>query len=108
MIPTYNKEKNVEETQHDSELAMQLKKISDHLVFLEKKIDQLLDARREQRPSFGSKPFGQKSYGQKPYGQKPFGGPNRYGSDRPSGGPPRRHGGHFQKKFTPHHGQRPS
>ncbi len=107
----------MEETQHDGELAMQLKKISEHLVFLEKKIDQLLDARREQRPSFGSKPFG----------QKPYGGPNRYGSGRPqgshqgrtrtafyegggrpSGAPPRRQGGHFQKKFTPHHGQRTS
>lgn len=77
--------------QPDGELAMQLKRISEQLGFLEKKIDQLLAARVEHKP-FGQKPFGQKPYGQKPYGQKSFGqkpyGANRYGggSQRPDQG----------------------
>ena len=47
------------EVQTEINVAQQLKKISDHLVFLEKKIDQLLETRNSQ-----PKPFGQNRYGQ--------------------------------------------
>ncbi|HTL71288.1 MAG TPA: hypothetical protein VL404_08370 [Candidatus Eisenbacteria bacterium] len=120
------------------ELELQLKKITEQLGFLEKKIDQLLAARVEPRPFSKpfSKPYGQKPYGQKPFGQKPFGGPNKYGGPRQGGqgqgfnrnysnnqgrtrtafyegGAGAKHEGspsqgHFKKKFAPHRPHRPS
>ena len=87
----HNKEINVSETAEHShqhtEILQQLKKISEHMGFLEKKIDQLIDSRGNSRPSFG--------------GPNRFGGGNREGFRPPSRESfrPRRPGG-------PDHGTR--
>ncbi len=71
------------ETQPD--LSAQIKKISDHLVFLEKKLDTLLEQTKEKRP-FSPKFGGNRDF------QRPRNGFGRPG-ERPQY-PPRRHPTH--------------
>ncbi|OIO38847.1 MAG: hypothetical protein COT00_03320 [Candidatus Omnitrophica bacterium CG07_land_8_20_14_0_80_50_8] len=87
----------------DSQLPLQLKKIIDHLGFLEKKIDTLLEQSRPRqgfRPPFGNRGFSGAQYGNFRPHRESFG-------SRPGGrfaGP----GGHpsrpFQKRHSPHPG----
>ena len=85
------------------EASDQLKKISDQLVFLEKKIDQILESTRGQQ----RRPFGQQRYGGGPggnYQQRPRGNfrgnssGNGYGP-RPMGHRP--HGSHQGGQHNP-------
>ena len=88
----------------DSQLPLQLKRIMDHLGFLEKKIDMLLDQSKQRqgfRPPFGNRNFSGSRGNYSPQG-------NRYGGHRPEGHRPARpshySGRPFQKKHTPHQG----
>ena len=67
------------------DLSAQIKKIADHLVFLEKKLDTLLEQRQERRP-FPPKFGGNREFS----GQR---GNNFNRQDKPHYGPPRRPGG---------------
>ena len=97
----------------DSQVPVQLKKIMDHLGFLEKKIDTLLEQSR-QRPGFRP-PFGNRNFSGSRGNYRPN---NREGFSPRHGGDPQgsRHEGHrparpshysgrpFQKKHTSHQG----
>jgi hypothetical protein len=122
----FKKQKNEAETftpsdSSDNSVQGQLKKIADHLVFLEKKIDSILEQSRnqQQRRPFGQR-FGNSSgnYRPGPTAYNPRGG-NRYGHSQGSYGNARPHGsqarqgghqsynsqsgqGGFQKKFPSH------
>ncbi|MBI3316202.1 MAG: hypothetical protein HYZ87_04435 [Candidatus Omnitrophica bacterium] len=93
----------------DNSVSGQLKKISEHLVFLEKKVDMLLNQSRQQRPFSGSG-YNQGNYS-RPRSAYGHGQPNRGGFGRPQQGSGRghyghsshsgpSHSGHFQKKFV--------
>ncbi len=97
----------------DSQIPVQLKKIMDHLNFLEKKIDMLLDQSRNRqggsRPPFGNRNYSGARGNYRPnnrggFGQR-HGGDNqgnRYEGNRPhEGNRSHRPSGHFQKKHTP-------
>ena len=103
------------EVKIEADVSAQLKKIADHLVFLEKKIDTLLEKSQDRKP-YASQgyPSGNRSYGgggnyrpggnRESYGQKSY-GPGR-GDHRPAGGhygP--RHGG---PKYPSHRSGRPA
>lgn len=103
----------------DSQVPVQLKKIMDHLGFLEKKLDTLLEQSRHQggsRPGFGNRNFsGGRGGHYRPNNREGFAprhaGPsdtrgndnrgNRYEGNRPA-----RQGAHtsrpYQKKYVPH------
>ena len=96
----------------ESQIPVQLKKIIDHLGFLEKKLDTLLEQSRhrsDSRPGFGgnrnfsgARPGGYRPGNREGFGSRPSSDNrgNRYEGNRPS-----RHGSHsgrpFQKKFAP-------
>ena len=97
----------------DSQVPVQLKKIMDHLGFLEKKIDMLLDQSRhrgDSRPGFGNRnfsggrggnyrPSNREGFSQRHSGSSDNRG-NRYESHRPAR--PGHHAGKpFQKKYAP-------
>jgi len=98
----------------DSQLPLQLKKIMDHLGFLEKKIDTLLEQSRQRqggsRPPFGNRPFSGSRGNYRPNNREGF-GPRQAGDHQGN-----RHEGHrparsshysgrpFQKKHSPHQG----
>jgi len=102
----------------ESQLPLQLKKIIDHLGFLEKKIDTLLEQSRHRpgsRPPFGNRNFPGSRGNYRPNQREGFGPrqsgdnqSNRYEGNRHEGHRPARHGGHpgrhFQKKHVPHQG----
>lgn len=90
----------------DMSVQGQLKKIADHLVFLEKKIDSIIEQSRNQQPR---RPFGQRfgnssgNYRPGPSAYNPRGGGNRYGNSqgsynnsRPNHSHSRPSGGHQQ------------
>ena len=103
----------------ESHVPVQLKKIMDHLGFLEKKIDTLLEqsrGRSDSRPSFGNRNFSNHrgGGGYRPNnshrggfgGQRPVGGSDDNRGNRYEGNRPARQGSNsgrpFQKKFTSH------
>ena len=102
----------------DSQLPLQLKKIMDHLGFLEKKIDTLLEQSRQRqgsRPPFGNRNFSGSRENYRPnnregFGPRHGGNPqgNRYEGNRHEGHRPARpnhySGKPFQKRHTPHSG----
>lgn len=90
-------------------LSAQVKKIADHLVFLEKKLDLILEQQKN-RGSFGARP-GNREF-QRPGGHyRPMDRPGypprhstrtqHYGGSQPS-----HSAGGFQKKYVPHRGAR--
>lgn len=108
---------------NETELSEQIKKLAEHLTFIERKLDQLLEA-RDRQPSHNENPrreFQQRPGGFRPNNYRPNGGPgfrpNRPGygqgggrpydanrpqpgrEDRPSGG---HQGGHkpFHAKYS--------
>jgi hypothetical protein len=109
------------ETGNESEVLSQLKRMSEQLTFLERKIDQLLSGRPPQnRGNFGpsqgqgqGRPYPPRNQ----YGNRPQGGYNRHGTrvERYQGNRPIRpqgQGGHGHPSNPPHHakhshGQRP-
>lgn len=121
----FNKDKNKASSADlgnydDSQIPVQLKKIIDHLGFLEKKLDTLLEQSRHQgggsRPAFGNRNFsGGRGGHYRPNNREGF-GPRRPGSsdnrgnddrgNRYEGNRPMRQGGHsgrpFHKKYVPH------
>ena len=107
------------EVKNEADVSAQLKKIMDHLGFLEKKIDTLLEKSQDRKPySSGGYPTGNRSYGgggnyrpggnregnRESYGQRPYG--SGRGDQRPGGGHygPRQ-GGH---KYPSHRPRRPA
>ena len=109
----------------NTDVSAQLKKIEDHLGFLEKKLDTLLEQSQNRskpfnagfggdRPNRGYRPNrGPGNYPPRPAGQSSYGGAsNRYQGNR--GPRPEQNGnrsehsssGHYQKKYTPHRGSR--
>ena len=99
----------------ESQVPVQLKKIMDHLGFLEKKLDTLLEQSRgrgDSRPGFGNRNFSNhRPGGYRPNNRPGFGGHRSGASDdnrgnRYEGNRPARPGSHsgrpYQKKFTPH------
>lgn len=107
-----------------STMSAQLKRIEDHLRFLEKKLDTLLEQsqsqnRRPYNPGFGGGDRPNRGYrpNRGPGGYPPrhsghSSGPNRYQGNR--GPRPEQNGnraehasqGSYQKKYTPHRGSR--
>lgn len=100
----------------DSQVHVQLKKIMDHLGFLEKKLDTLLDQSRgrdNSRPGFGNRNFSSNRSGSyRPNNREGFGHRSSGSSDnrgnRYEGNRPPRHNNHsgsgrppYQKKYTP-------
>lgn len=100
------KGEHVNELKNEPDLASQIKKIAEHLVFLEKKLDQLLE-QSKQKPSFNRfgprVPYraGQRNYPPRHTGHRAGGG--HYAS---SHGPRQPHGSKFQKEFNAHQGHR--
>lgn len=89
----------------DSQIPVQLKKIMDHLGFLEKKLDTLLEQSRNSgnsRPGFGNRNFsGHRGGNYRPNNREEFSRGNRYEGNRPAR--PGSHSGRpFQKKYAPH------
>ena len=96
------------------DVASQLKKIADHLVFLEKKLDTLLGQSGPRKP-FGNRPGGsgfssnrdpRDNYRANRYDGRRHSRPGHHSSGQHSAGPhsPGQHsgsGGNFQRKFTP-------
>ena len=80
-------ESHVTELNSGTDVSAQLKKIVDHLVFLEKKIDTLL-AQSQGQPPFKSQGFGPRGYAQNryrhetrsPYGQRNYGPQGSHGT----------------------------
>lgn len=108
----------------DSQIPVHLKKIMDHLGFLEKKIDTLLEQSRHRsdaRPSFGPRNFaGGRGGHYRPnnregFSPRPSGSSDSRGNDnrgnRYEGNRPARQGGHssrpFYKKAAPHASRAP-
>jgi hypothetical protein len=99
----------------DNSVSGQLKKISEHLVFLEKKVDMLLSQTRQQRPYSSSGYNSQGNYS-RPRSAYGHGQPHRSGGYGRHQGQNRGHAGHsghsghspsghFQKKFVSAHTQ---
>ena len=94
----------------DSQVPVQLKKIMDHLVFLEKKLDMLLEQSRhrgDSRPGFGNRNFsGAKGGHYRPNNREGFNRGNDNRGNRYEGNRPARQGAHtgrpYQKKYVPH------
>ena len=104
----------------DSQIPVQLKKIIDHLGFLEKKLDTLLEQSRhrsDSRPSISNRNFsGARGGHYRPNPREGFGGQKHSSSsdnrgndnrgNRYEGNRHARHGNHsgrpYQKKYTPH------
>lgn len=111
--PPNNKEMAVNDVNQHTEILQQLKKLSEHIGFLEKKLDQLLESKgnlrafggppdnrfgghreggfRPRRPDHGTRTAyyqggGGRHYSGKPFGNRPKGhdGPRREGGPRPS------------------------
>ena len=73
----------------ETDVLSQLKHISDHLGFLEKKLDTLIEQSKNQRPAY-SGGFGNRNF------QRP----------RPAAGQHSKYGGHFQSQSRPYDGNR--
>ena len=91
------------ELTNDADLSAQLKRISEHLGFLEKKLDTLIEQSQKRKPLNGGE-YGNRGYSQGPYrqGNRPSYGQKSY--SQKSYGPHGTRTAHYDKKFTPHRG----
>ena len=108
--------------ENNTDVAAQLKRIADHLGFLEKKLDTLLEQSQNRkpfnqgfggdRPNRGYRPNRGPGYPSRHAGQSGYASSNRYQGNR--GPRPEPNGnrtehspsGHYQKKYVPHRGTR--
>lgn|GEM_PF-4921913 len=101
---THPKEDQLESAVESGDVESQLKRITEHLQFLEKKIDQLLENSKNQHRPFntGPKPYRQPLHYAPRQGQgyDYRGGSGSYDNRRGQGG--HQHGGGFHKKFSSH------
>ena len=97
--------------ENNTDVAAQLKRIADHLGFLEKKLDTLLEQSQNRkpfnqgfggdRPNRGYRPNRGPGYPSRHAGQSGYASSNRYQGNR---GNRTEHSpsGHYQKKYSPH------